>query len=87
MQATIIEIIAFKFLKDSFQSRGVYLLLGIFALLSFYAAWSGWESFEHHNETGTAHQEWARESWEANPDKHPHRMAHFGTFAFRLKTP
>jgi len=29
----------------------------------------------------------ARESWEANPDKHPHRMAHFGTFAFRLKHP
>jgi len=29
----------------------------------------------------------ARASWEANPDKHPHRMAHFGTFAFRLKHP
>ncbi len=29
----------------------------------------------------------ARQSWEANPDKHPHRMAHFGTFAFRTSAP
>ncbi|MEL7003481.1 MAG: DUF3526 domain-containing protein [Bacteroidota bacterium] len=55
-------------------------------VLLFYAAWAG-VSYHDQNHFRTEHQEIARESWENNPDKHPHRMAHFGSFAFRLKHP
>ena len=33
------------------------------------------------------YQQLIRKSWEDNPDKHPHRMAHFGSFALRIKHP
>ncbi len=39
----------------------------------------------HHINEDYSHE--ARESWVNNPDKHPHRMAHYGHFAFRQKYP
>jgi ABC-2 type transport system permease protein len=52
-----------------------------------FAAYSGWKVYTSQNATRQYYQHEARESWENNPDKHPHRMAHFGSFAFRLKHP
>lgn len=86
MRRGVILLIAKQFWASVLKSRAIYLLLGIMALLLFYAAYSGLR-YHTHNEFRTEHQEIARESWEGNPDKHPHRMAHFGTFAFRLKHP
>ncbi|ELR69400.1 hypothetical protein C900_05090 [Fulvivirga imtechensis AK7] len=57
----------------------------IVGLIVAFAAYSGWKSYATHNHIRTHYQQVARESWEANPDKHPHRMAHYGSFAFRLK--
>jgi ABC-2 type transport system permease protein len=34
-----------------------------------------------------AYEETVREHWENMPDKHPHRMAHYGYIAFRAKHP
>ena len=53
-------------------------------MLTAYSAVSGIKNHNTQNDIRLAHQEKARQSWEANPDKHPHRMAHFGTFAFRI---
>lgn len=86
MRKGIIVLIARQFLTRIFKSKAVYSLLGIMLLLLIYAAMSGL-SYHDHNHFRTDHQEMARDSWERNPDKHPHRMAHFGTFAFRLKHP
>lgn len=60
------------------------MLYMVFILLVAYAATSGIKNYTIQNEIRQEHQEKARQSWEANPDKHPHRMAHFGTFAFRI---
>ena len=86
MRRGVILLIARQFWTSVLKSRAIYLLLGIMALLLFYAAYSGLH-YHSHNEFRTDHQEMARKSWEDNPDKHPHRMAHFGSFAFRLKHP
>ncbi|WP_430908499.1 ABC transporter permease [Maribacter sp. 2-571] len=75
------------FLKNVMQTKVVYVLWGIFTLLTVYAAVSGIHNYEEQNTIRKEHQRKARQSWEANPDKHPHRMAHFGSFAFRLKQP
>ncbi|MGB5818447.1 MAG: ABC transporter permease subunit, partial [Saonia sp.] len=75
------------FLKNAFKTKVIYVMLGIFMLLTAYAAISGINNYAEQNTIRLEHQQKARQSWEANPDKHPHRMAHFGTFAFRMKQP
>lgn len=86
MRREVLLLIARQFWHTVFKSKMIYLLMGIMAVLLFYAAWAG-VSYHEQNHFRTDHQEIARESWENNPDKHPHRMAHFGSFAFRLKHP
>lgn len=59
----------------------------IWLLLIVYAVYTGYRGYTVQQIMAAAYQQKARESWEANPDKHPHRMAHFGSFAFRIKHP
>lgn len=82
-----IILIAQHYWKKTFQEKAIYILLTVFCLLLLFSAYTGWMQYTTQNQIRIDHQEMARESWEANPDKHPHRMAHFGTFAFRLKHP
>ena len=86
MRMGVLQLIAWQFLKICLKSKAIYLLFGITVVLLVFAAYTG-VRYHDQNHFRTDHQEMARESWEANPDKHPHRMAHFGTFAFRLKHP
>ena len=86
MRREVLLLIARQFWANAFKSKAIYFLLGLTAVLLLYAAYSGFRYHEQ-NHFREGHQEMARESWESNPDKHPHRMAHFGTFAFRLKHP
>ncbi|MFD0796344.1 DUF3526 domain-containing protein [Maribacter chungangensis] len=75
------------FLKNAFKAKVIYAMLMIFILLTAYASVSGIHNYSEQNAIRLEHQQKARQSWEANPDKHPHRMAHFGSFAFRMKQP
>jgi ABC-2 type transport system permease protein len=59
----------------------------VIAVLLVYAAGLGWLSFREQTALRAHYQEEARHDWLSNPDKHPHRMAHFGNFAFRPKPP
>jgi len=86
MRKDILLLVAKQFWVGAFKSRLLHFVTAIMVVLLFYAAYSG-VSYHDQNHFRTDHQEKARESWEGNPDKHPHRMAHFGTFAFRLKHP
>lgn len=86
MRREVLLLIARQFWVSVFKSKAIYLLLVLMAVLLFYAAFSG-VRYHDQNHFRENHQQMARDSWEANPDKHPHRMAHFGTFAFRLKHP
>ncbi|WP_109831076.1 ABC transporter permease [Reichenbachiella versicolor] len=86
MRREVLLLIARQFWVSTFKSKGIFLLMGIMVVLLVYAVYSG-VGYHDQNHFRIDHQEKARESWEGNPDKHPHRMAHFGTFAFRLKHP
>ncbi|WP_299312080.1 DUF3526 domain-containing protein [uncultured Aquimarina sp.] len=79
-----IKLFALNFWHNATTPKSFYLLYSIFILLTGYAAVSGINNHITQNEIRLEHQIKARQSWEANPDKHPHRMAHFGTFAFRI---
>ncbi|MEX0288084.1 MAG: DUF3526 domain-containing protein, partial [Flavobacteriaceae bacterium] len=87
MKFSNVRLLAFHFLRNATQPKTFYLIYFLFILLTVYAAVSGIQSHVAQNEIRQEHQEKARQSWEANPDKHPHRMAHFGTFAFRVSSP
>lgn len=87
MQRRVLLLIAQQYWINTFESRALYPMIAIVALMLGYAAYSGWKSYTTHNHIRTHYQQVARQSWENNPDKHPHRMAHFGSFAFRLKHP
>ncbi len=80
-------LIAKLFWQTTFKSKIVFALLAVFIGLVVYAAYTSYISYIKQNEIRSTYQKKARESWEANPDKHPHRMAHFGSFAFRIKHP
>lgn len=85
MQSEIL--IAKLFVKTAFKNKAVFILTLFIGLLLIYAAFSGWTNFKNQNEMKAKYQEQSRKDWVSNPDKHPHRMAHYGNFAFRQKSP
>ena len=87
MQWNTVRLFILNFWQQATVPKTFYLLYAIFILLVGYAAYSGVQNFRAQKEIRHAHQIKARQSWEANPDKHPHRMSHFGTFAFRASPP
>lgn len=87
MRNDVVILIGKQFFKKTFFNKGLFVLLALFLIVLTYATISGWSAFEQHDHAVEHHQGAERESWEGNPDKHPHRMAHFGSFVFRLQHP
>jgi ABC-2 type transport system permease protein len=85
MQSEIL--IAKLFMKTALQNRAVFILTIFIGLLLIFATFTGWTNFKNQNEMKAKYQEQSRKDWLSNPDKHPHRMAHYGNFAFRPKAP
>lgn len=87
MKERRIFLLAKHFCLDIFQQRAIFLLIFLYAMLTVYAVYTGYKQMSSQNEMKKTYQELIRRSWEDNPDKHPHRMAHFGSFALRYKHP
>lgn len=81
------QIIAKHFIKTTFNNKAVFMLTIFIGLLLIFAAFSGWENFKNQHEMQEKFQTQSRKDWLSNPNKHPHRMAHYGNFAFRPKAP
>lgn len=58
-------------------------LVGLFFIILLFALSSSYISQLDHYHTVTHHSQEVRDNWESNPDKHPHRMAHYGYVVFR----
>jgi ABC-2 type transport system permease protein len=83
MRKKVLVLIAGQLWRQAFRNKGIFLLTLIIGLLLAYAAISGWSNVTKQNSIRQQFQQAARHDWESNPDKHPHRMAHYGHFAFR----
>ena len=70
-----------------FRDRAVWGLFLLLALGAAYAAVVGWTTFRQQQATQAHYQQQVRRDWLGNPDKNPHRMAHYGHFAFRSRAP
>lgn len=79
--------IAHRLVRQRFMTVGVLVLWAIYLFAHGYITWERWQAYDVQQQIRIEHQEKDRESWEKNPDKHPHRMAHFGAFAFRQQHP
>jgi ABC-2 type transport system permease protein len=65
--------------RDRVAMIGLALLL----ILTAIAAFTAWEQRSAANQDRMRYQSQANQEFEAQPDRHPHRMVHYGTFAFR----
>lgn len=87
MKSNNTVLIAIQVYKMVFKNRSALVLFMLILVMVAYAGITGWKYYDAQQTTSHSYQQKARESWEANPDKHPHRMAHYGSFAFRPKHP
>lgn len=87
MRKTNVKLFCRNLWESVIALKSFYVLYLLFLFLTAYSSVSSIRNYTTQNSLREAHQIKARASWEANPDKHPHRMAHFGTFAFRISPP
>lgn len=85
MRKNVLLLLARQFWQNAFRSKVLSITLGLMACLLFLSVHTGWSTYHDQNHTRGLVQENVQESWENNPDKHPHRMAHYGSFALRMK--
>lgn len=69
------------------KQKATWILFAVTVLLVSYSLVTGYQQYTEQQQIRMTYQQKARESWESNPDKHPHRMAHYGSFAFRTRHP
>lgn len=86
MRKKVLLLIARQLWQHAFRNKGIFVLTAIIGLLLAYAAFTGWHNVAKQNSIRQQFQQEARQDWANNPDKHPHRMAHYGHFAFRPKS-
>jgi ABC-2 type transport system permease protein len=71
--------------KATFNNRATLALTLLLGLSLCLATYVGWQNFKTQNNQRIHYKELVREQWLSKPDKHPHRMAHYGYLAFREK--
>lgn len=87
MKKQVVFLIAKQFFKKTFSNKGLFVLLFIYLAVLSYITINSWNAFKKQQHIVEHHQQESKKSWDDNPDKHPHRMAHFGSFVFRLQHP
>jgi ABC-2 type transport system permease protein len=68
------------------SNKAIKLLIALFAILIIYATITSYKYYIKAEANRKLYQKQVRDSWVNSPDKHPHRMAHYGFIAFRPKS-
>lgn len=87
MNGSNIFLIASQTRIQILQQKAVWVLMVFLAAIILYAGITGLLQYKKAEATRIGYQQMVRENWENSPDKHPHRMAHYGFIAFRPKSP
>jgi len=69
------------------KSPSLWIIFIMIQLLLGIALYTGWQQYQHNLDRQINAQTLVEEQWLAQPDRHPHRVAHFGNFAFRPPGP
>lgn len=65
------------------RNRVAVIALGLLVLLTLVAVISAWSHQRGVAELRTRHQAAAEQAFDAQPNRHPHRVVHYGSFIFR----
>ncbi|MFN4312957.1 MAG: ABC transporter permease [Chitinophagaceae bacterium] len=87
MRKGILSLLANQVIRTAFHNQAVRVLLVLLFILMIYATVTGVLIYRAQTDARVTFQKEVREHWENMPDKHPHRMAHYGYIAFRAKHP
>ena len=87
MQLRTLSILIKQVWKHTMKNPSTLWLIGIFNVLLLSALLSGYRYMHDQQHLAHENSQEVREQWVNNPDKHPHRMAHYGYVAFRQKYP
>lgn len=87
MRISTLLILAKHVWKNKLSNSSTRWVIGICNVLLLVALLSGYQNLTRQQETSSHFSHEVRERWEKRPDKHPHRMAHYGYVAFRLPYP
>lgn len=87
MRIAIIKILAHQTWVNLLKSRATIGLMTLISVLTLFALFTGSKNYKVQKETQMTYRKMVRDNWENSPDKHPHRMAHYGYIAFREKHP
>lgn len=82
---SIILTIAKQTYKATYSNKAALALTFLLGLSLVLATYVGWQNFKSQNDQRIHYKQMVRDQWLAKPDKHPHRMAHYGYLAFREK--
>ncbi len=74
-------------LTELWRHRTLKILLPMMTLLTLLVAFNHWQQQQDFIEVQQQWQQLNNEKWEAQPDRHPHRVAHYGSMVFRVISP
>lgn len=87
MRIHILKKISSHVWKSTLRNRSARWLVGIVNIVLLFALVLEYQTLISHQALAHEYSQQVRERWENSPDKHPHRMAHYGYIAFRQKFP
>jgi ABC-2 type transport system permease protein len=87
MQLSFIKIIAGQEWNSIFRSKIPLALYAVLLTVSLLATFTGWQYVSKFNEQQAAAREEVHDHWMNQPNRHPHRVAHYGYLVFREKSP
>ncbi len=87
MHFNFIKIIARQEWHSIFRSKIPVALFAVLLVVSLLAAFTGWQYVSNFNRQQQAAQQEVQDQWMSQPNRHPHRVAHYGYMVFREKSP
>ncbi|WP_026629027.1 ABC transporter permease [Dyadobacter alkalitolerans] len=87
MHLNFITIIARQEWASVFRSKIPLALFTVLLIVSLLATFTGWQYVSKFNTQQKAAHEQVHDQWMSQPNRHPHRVAHYGYMVFRQKSP
>lgn len=82
-----IILIALAEIKFILRNKAAIITAALFILMNIFSAYVSWNSHLNAKNEIQSYQAIANEEFANQPNRHPHRMVHYGHFAFREQNP
>lgn len=87
MHFKFITVIARQEWASIFRSKIPLALFSVLLIVSLLATFTGWQYISKFNHQQKAAHQQVHDQWMSQPNRHPHRVAHYGYLVFREKSP